>query len=223
MTLECPNCETNYRIAPSSFGEWKSARIRCRKCGNSFTIDFPATEPPEPPQRPRALTVPRGTPVTAFRPDPPTPVSPVLPPEPSHRSSVQPAGALGVPVAEELAPATWIWAGARWEYLARKEPPPASPREVDLLPHPQGTPEDSSGIDLPHPPSDAGDDTPSVLHTEAPPILPLRVSVTPRSKSWSQNSRSFYWSLLAASVIVVACSLAAAGLVWALATKFIPM
>jgi len=156
LSLECPNCKANYRIAPSSFGEWKSALIRCRKCGNSFPVAFSAMEPPEPPQRPRPLTVVRGTPVTAFRPDPPTPVSPVLPPEPSHRSSVRPVGALGVPVAEKLAPAIWIWADSGWEYLARKEPPPASPREVDLLPHPQGTPEDSSGIDLPHPPSDAG-------------------------------------------------------------------
>lgn len=56
MILECPNCKKNYRIDPSSFREWKSARIRCRKCGNSFTIAFPATEPPEPPQRPGALT-----------------------------------------------------------------------------------------------------------------------------------------------------------------------
>jgi hypothetical protein len=165
----------------------------------------------------------RGTPVTAFRPDPPTPVSPVLPPEPSHRSSVQPAGALGVPVAEELAPAIWIWAESRWEYLAQKKVPPASPREVDLLPHPQGTPVDSSGIDLPHPPSGAGDDTPSVPHTEAPPILPLRGVETLRSHPWDRDPRSFYWSLLAASAIVVACCLAAAGLFWAVATHFIPM
>jgi len=175
LSLECPTCKKKYRIALSIFREWKSARIRCRECGNSFPIAFPATEPPEPPQRPREFTVVRGTPVTAFRPDPPTPVSPVLPPE-----------------------------------------------------HPQGTPEDSSGIDLPPPPSGAGDDTSSVPHTEAPPISrPFEIikieHINTCSHPWDRNSRSPYWHLLVASAIVVACCLTAAGLLWARATRFIPM
>jgi len=170
LSLECPNCKKYYRIAASSYRKWKSALIRCRKCGNGFPMAFSATEPPEPPQRPRALTVVRGTPVAAFRPDPPTHVSPVLPPE-----------------------------------------------------HPQGTPEDSSGIDLPPPPSGAGDDTSSVPHTEEPPILPLLELVTPCDHPWDRNSRRAFWGALTGAGIVVACFLAAAGLFWAVVTYFISM
>jgi len=179
LSLECPNCKKYYRIALSLLKEWKSTRIRCRKCGNGFPIAFPAMEPPEPPQRPRALTVVRGTPVTAFRPDPPTPVSPVLPPE--HPQGT-PEDSSGIDL-----PHPPSGAGDDTPSVLHTEPPPISPpfqeaaeevdiqlqREVDLLPHPQGTPEDSSGIDLPHPPSGAGDDTSSVPHTEEPPISPL--------------------------------------------------
>jgi len=196
LSLECPTCKKKYRIAASSYRKWKSARIRCRECGNSFPMAFSATEPPEPPQRPREFTVVRGTPVTAFRPDPPTPVSPVSPPE-----------------------------------------------------HLQGTPEDSSGIYLPPPPSGAGDDTSSVPHTEAPPILPLfemdrligmliksvpHTEAPPISRpfetikmehmdtsshSWDRNSA--YWHILTGAGIGVACFLAAAGLFWAVAIQFI--
>lgn len=47
--LECPNCKTGYRINPSLFAGWKSARLRCRKCRESFTVSVPVSESSEPP------------------------------------------------------------------------------------------------------------------------------------------------------------------------------
>ena len=102
MILKCPYCQKNYRLDASSFREWKSARVRCRKCGKGFTVGFPATEPAEePPRQPQALTVTRGTPGIAFRPGTNTHISPVSPPETSPQSVVQLAGALEVLVTEE--------------------------------------------------------------------------------------------------------------------------
>jgi len=101
MMLECPYCKKNYRLDPSPFTGWKSARVRCRICGKGFTIVFPATEPTEPPRQSQALTLMRGTPGTASRSGTDTHVSPVSTPEPSPRSLVQPVGAWRVLVSEE--------------------------------------------------------------------------------------------------------------------------
>jgi predicted Zn finger-like uncharacterized protein len=161
LILECPNCKTAYRIDPSLFSGWKSARVRCRKCKDSFTVSVPGSEPSEP----------SGHPVSQ--------------PEPSLGSCEQPAGVMGVPVAKELAPAN----------TARKELPPETPREVDHSPHPQSTPEESSGTAFPHPPVPSG----------------------------NQDPRSWYWSLLVSLAIVVACGLALAGLLRVLSTRFLPM
>jgi hypothetical protein len=101
MILECPYCKKKYRLDPSPFTGWKSARVRCRMCSKGFTIVFPTTEPIEPPRQPQALTVTHGTAGTAFRSGTDIHVSPVSPPEPSPRSLVQPAVALGVLVAKK--------------------------------------------------------------------------------------------------------------------------
>lgn len=95
MILQCSCCKTNFRFDPSPFAGWKSARVRCRKCGEGFTIVFPAMEPAEPPRQPKAFPVTRGTPETASRPGSITAVSAVSPPEPSLRSLVQPVVSSG--------------------------------------------------------------------------------------------------------------------------------
>jgi predicted Zn finger-like uncharacterized protein len=101
MILECPYCKKNYRLDPSPFTGWKSARVRCRMCGKGFTIAFPATEPTEPPRQPQSLTLTRGTPGIEIRSSTDTHVAPVSPPEPSPGSLVQPTGSRRVLVSKE--------------------------------------------------------------------------------------------------------------------------
>lgn len=101
MILECPNCRKNYRLDPSPFTGYKSARVRCRMCGKGFMIAFPSAETTDPPRQPQALTLSRGTPGIAFRSGTDTRVSQDFPPEPSARSPVQSAGSSMVLVSEE--------------------------------------------------------------------------------------------------------------------------
>lgn len=176
MILECPHCTTNYHVDVSRFAEWSSARVRCRRCGKSFTATFRAAESPEPLRQPGALPVPSGMVATA---DPPAPVTPV--------------------------------------------PPPARPRDVDLVPDPQGGPGESSGKGLPDLPGSAGDGTLSIATPEEPSIPPPRAMELPPGGSRNRNSSSWYWSLLAASAIVAAVGIGAAALFRFLAARFIPM
>jgi hypothetical protein len=181
MILQCSCCKTNFRFDPSPFTGWKSARVRCRMCGEGFTIVFPATEPAEPPRQPQAFTVTRGTPGTAFRPGTDTQVSTVSPPESSPRSLVQPAGSLGVLVAEK--------------------PDTAIP---------------------PSPPGDTGatGDALSVPHSEAPPTFLFQTGKTPPLNRWNTRPPVSFWHLVAVPVIYLTCYLAAAILIYELATSF---
>jgi predicted Zn finger-like uncharacterized protein len=130
MILECPSCKKKYRLDPSPFSGFKTARVRCRMCGKGFMIVFPATEPAGVPTQPQALNVTHGTPGIAFRSGADTLISPVPPPEPPHRSLIQPAGSWRIPVAAEPdtailpCPPCTAWAAGDTLSVPSSESPP---------------------------------------------------------------------------------------------------
>lgn len=211
--MECPYCKAKYRIDPSAFSGWKSARVRCRKCGNGFTIAFPDQGPPETPTETDALDPARETPEPVFVPGPLPPVSGGSPPKPTCRPSLPSAGSLEGLAAEEEPDSA---------LSASRELPSASHREEDLLPFPQVPPEDSSGTHPPHPGEPAGDDAFPVPPVEASRDQVPQEGGNPAERPWDQSFRPWYWSLLGAIAIIVACGLAVAGLFWIIVTDFLP-
>ena len=46
MTIQCPHCQTNYRLEEKTLGDQRSLQFRCNKCGEPFSILLPALAGP---------------------------------------------------------------------------------------------------------------------------------------------------------------------------------
>ena len=213
MILESPCCKTKYRFDQSRFTGWKSAQVRCRKCGNRFTIPFPDQVQPKTPTEIEAPDTPRETPEPVFVPVPHAPVSADSPPEPTCRSSLQSAGSLEG-IAAEGEPESTI--------STPQKPTPASFREEDLLPFPKVHPEDSPGIHPLRPTGPAGDDIFSVPPAVVPPYQVPHGRGYHRRRTWYEYPRPWLRNILTASAIVVAFVLVVAFIIWAFTSSSRP-
>jgi len=46
MTIQCPHCQTNYRLEEKPVGDQPSLLFRCNKCGETFSVLLPALAGP---------------------------------------------------------------------------------------------------------------------------------------------------------------------------------
>lgn len=46
MIIQCPHCQTNYRLEEKPVGEQTSLQFRCKKCEETFSIPLPALAGP---------------------------------------------------------------------------------------------------------------------------------------------------------------------------------
>ena len=46
MIIQCPHCQTNYRLEEKPIGGQPNLQFRCNKCGEAFSIPLPTPAGP---------------------------------------------------------------------------------------------------------------------------------------------------------------------------------